>query len=204
MILTAVVYSHQGPSFAFRVFHAAFSRHRNFIPRTSFISTSSGTRRTPAYMMELLTEGPRKSARLAKLDSSTAENTSVSEKHGIYSSMKVTELKDLLKRKGLSLSGNKIDLIHRLTTADTEGNTTNTKVKSRLKSTNNKRHKNDHIVTPNTQEDDKINSKKQHVAVAPSDGTCLPRTREIQLHFASDKDLIVIGVDEAGRGPLAG
>lgn len=46
-----------------------------------------------------------------------------------------------------------------------------------------------------------------------SDGTklhCLPRTRELQLQAAAQKmectssNLVIIGVDEAGRGPLAG
>ena len=115
--------------------------------------------------------------------------------------MKVTELKDALRQNGLSVSGNKMELIHRLTAAKLK-DSTQTKSLSSANQQPNKRRKTHRTVTPDADEDETTNTSQQ-ILVAPEHAHCLSRTREIQLQSSND-NLIVIGVDEAGRGPLAG
>ncbi|KAL3800004.1 hypothetical protein ACHAWO_004682 [Cyclotella atomus] len=159
-----------------------------------------GIHHTLTSVMTTTDTAPRRSARLAKLDTAP-DNTCNSLQDDKYSSMKVAELKELLKQNGLGLSGNKAELIHRLssnaviqsaTAAAAAGNDSKKRTVSRK-------------VTPDTAADeaDDDGSKKQKVAVVSTDVQCLPRTREMQLK-TSDMNLTVLGVDEAGRGPLAG
>lgn len=108
------------------------------------------------------------------------------------SSMTVAELRDLLKKRGLPVSGIKSDLVDRLTiiSSDAPAAVSN-KPNKRIKATKSKT-------------DSKSSSS---AAAAKADSYYLPRTREHQLQSkqqSSSSSLIVIGVDEAGRGPLAG
>jgi len=107
-----------------------------------------------------------------------------------YDSMKVSELKDLLKERGLAVSGIKSVLIERLKSSSTDAPTNNT-VKGSSSSTQ-----------PKTKRARKKKSEEVSIQQASS-VDCLPRTREMQL-LKSNSNLFVIGVDEAGRGPLAG
>jgi predicted helicase len=116
--------------------------------------------------------------------------------------MKVNELKELLKQNGLGLSGNKAELIRRLSSnAVVESSAA---AAATTAANDSKKRTVCRKVTPDTiaNEADQ-GSKKQKVAVVFTDVQCLPRTREMQLK-TSDMNLTVLGVDEAGRGPLAG
>lgn len=136
---------------------------------------------------------PRRSARLLSNDA-TQENDE-------YNSMKVTELKDALRQNGLGVSGNKMELIHRLTAAKLQDSTQSLSSANQQPKKKRKTHR---TVTPDADEDENIKSTQQiSVASSSEQAHCLPRTREIQLQSLDD-NLIIIGVDEAGRGPLAG
>lgn len=102
-----------------------------------------------------------------------------------YRSMKVSDLRDLLRKRGLAVSGVKSVLIERLTSAPVS-----------IKDVSNPQPK-----AKRAKKETKV-SIPQSIAV-----DCLPRTRELQLqsaHKDPNTNLAIIGVDEAGRGPLAG
>jgi hypothetical protein len=129
--------------------------------------------------------------------------------------MKVAELKQLLKQKGLGMSGNKGELISRLASNENDGQKISyheqePDSEKKKRASDNKKARISRTVTPNTDvsctaSSTKLDDKqKQQILVASNESVkCLPRTREMQLQ-SSGKDLMVIGVDEAGRGPLAG
>jgi ribonuclease HII len=103
--------------------------------------------------------------------------------------MTVVELKDMLKKRGLPVSGIKSDLIDRLTSSSSSN-----VLDATTSAASNK---------PKRVKASMTSSKSSSAA---ADSYCLPRTREHQLQSKqpSSSSLIVIGVDEAGRGPLAG
>jgi len=107
-----------------------------------------------------------------------------------YDSMKVSELKYILKERGLAVSGIKSVLIERLKSSSTDAPTNNT-VKGSSSSTQ-----------PKAKRARKKKSEDESTQQAAS-VDCLPRTREMHL-LKGNSNLFVIGVDEAGRGPLAG
>jgi ribonuclease HII len=122
---------------------------------------------------------------------SNGSNSTSTNNDDDYSSMKVVELRDMLKKRGLPVSGIKSDLIERLVSSSSSSDvptattaTSNNKPKKRVKAA---------TTTTTT------------TSKSSSDSYCLPRTREHQLKSKqSSSSLTVIGVDEAGRGPLAG
>jgi len=149
----------------------------------------------------------RRSARLQKRSITSGEETHLPEK---YNSLKVPELKDLLRDRGLAVSGVKSALIERLSSADTDSSTTSpsptsngatTKGASNLQPRPKRARKKSALET--------IPATRSLKATPPAQSAvgCLPRTREVHLqstHEDSNDNLVVIGVDEAGRGPLAG
>lgn len=120
-----------------------------------------------------------------------------------YSSMKVTELRELLKSRGMAVSGVKSELVERLLLKDTNANVNDEKEQVQevdddaiMKQQRRKRVK--ATTTSN---------KSTTKSAAATDSYYLPRTREKQLQSKKNNKnntLQVIGVDEAGRGPLAG
>ena len=144
----------------------------------------------------------RRSARLHNADNSQSSEQ--------YSSMNVSELRVLLRKRGLAVSGVKSLLVERLNKYVTSGNPDPDRViefsqldysiivpKSKRAKAENKLKVSENTPQPS--------SKSPPLAPSGFNDHCLPRTREIQLlaaHF--DSNLAVIGVDEAGRGPLAG
>lgn len=145
---------------------------------------------------------PRRSARLANREGASIGEEGASIECDRFRSMKVTELKDLLRQNGLSPSGNKKVLIDRLLSAEAASQKReDTSSHSDSKSIGTKRRKLNRKVTPESS--DSTTDCENQVSVQSNGAKCLPRTREMQLR-SSDKNLMVIGVDEAGRGPLAG
>jgi hypothetical protein len=206
-LLTAALLSrHQPIATAFRAPHAFNQQLQRLRPsvflQQRVISSSIrrdsrlfGVHHALSSMMAESNTAPRRSARLAKIDSAPYDTCSSLE-NDKYSSMKVAELKELLQQNGLGTSGNKADLIHRLTS--------DAVMQSAAAVAGTKKRTISKKVTPDSianGTDD--GSKKQKVAIASSDAKCLPRTRETQLK-TSNMNLTVLGVDEAGRGPLAG
>ena len=195
VLITAFISRHY-PSFATA---RQSVRPSLFLPPISISTTSPRlhirfeTHQKLVSNMSSSKSAPRRSARLLSNDATQEKD--------VYSSMKVTELKDALRQNGLSVSGNKMELIHRLTAAKLK-DSTQTKSLSSANQQPNKRRKTHRTVTPDADEDETTNTSQQ-ILVAPEHVHCLSRTREIQLQ-SSDDNLIVIGVDEAGRGPLAG
>jgi len=108
-----------------------------------------------------------------------------------YDSMKVSELKDILKERGLAVSGIKSVLIERVKSSSTDAPTNTNKTAKASNSTQ-----------PKAKRARKKKSEDESTQQATS-VDCLPRTREMQL-LKGNSNLFVIGVDEAGRGPLAG
>ncbi|KAL3795542.1 hypothetical protein HJC23_009255 [Cyclotella cryptica] len=186
----------------------------------------SSTIMSPSKLMAT----PRRSARLAERDFSSfdAVNRKASVHAGSdYTSMKVSQLRELLRQKGLNVSGNRADLISRLACDRQNGEKVPPAVRKIKKdssgdSATNKRAPDSKkrrvgpTVTPDIDKpcstpSSNSNDTAQKVGVVSSSSLveshesvkCLPRTREMQLR-SEDTDLIVIGVDEAGRGPLAG
>ena len=103
-----------------------------------------------------------------------------------YDSMKVSELKDILKERGLAVSGIKSVLIERLKSSSTDAPTNKTAKASSTQPKAKRARK----------------QKSEGVSIPQASSVdCLPRTREMQL---LKPNLFIIGVDEAGRGPLAG
>ena len=106
--------------------------------------------------------------------------------------MKVVELKELLKQRGLPVSGVKKDLIDRLLTSSDDNNDgAATGSVTAITAAAAAVDKPKRIRTTTTNK------------ATSADNYCLPRTRELQLK-SKQPSLTVIGVDEAGRGPLAG
>jgi ribonuclease HII len=107
-----------------------------------------------------------------------------------YSSMKVAELRELLKSRGV-VSGVKSQLVERLssdsakdTATDDDDATERQQRRKRVKATT---------------------TSNKSAAAAKTESYYLPRTREKQLQSKQNNNTLqVIGVDEAGRGPLAG
>ena len=134
--------------------------------------------------------GHRRSARLQGQSPSTltalpqkrSSSSSTTNDINDLGSMKVVELRDMLKKRGLPVSGVKSDLIDRLTASSAGALATSNKPKR-------------------TKAKSKTTSKSSS---STTDSYCLPRTREHQLQQQQSSSLLVIGVDEAGRGPLAG
>jgi len=133
----------------------------------------------------------RRSARLQTKFFAIRNASQLSEQ---YDSLKVSELRDLLRQSGLAVSGVKSVLIERLALATESPPTTN----------------NDATIEDvgNLQPKAK-RARKKSVSETPSPPAvdCLPRTLELALlsaHKDSNTNLVIIGVDEAGRGPLAG
>lgn len=123
--------------------------------------------------------------------------------------MKVAELRDLLRQRGLAVSGVKSVLIQRLlasaTAQDTgERNSCSSNDSAQDVSTSKPRVKRARAKASTKAGSD---APSQASASTPNGVDCLPRTRELSLqssHDDSETILAVIGVDEAGRGPLAG
>jgi len=160
----------------------------------------------PAVSMMASTS--RRSARLQKrsLTLSSSSNANDPPVPDQYRSKKVSELRDLLRERGLAVSGVKSVLIERLTaaTATDAPASANTNVATkddpvdlqpRAKRVR-KKSSVESIPQPT------VRTKAQDV---PPSVDCLPRTRELYLKSKEPgANLAVIGVDEAGRGPLAG
>ncbi|KAK1747415.1 ribonuclease H2 subunit A [Skeletonema marinoi] len=127
--------------------------------------------------------GHRRSARLqgqppSALTALPQKRSSTTNDINDLGSMKVVELRDMLNKRGLPVSGVKSDLIERLTASSDSPAASNKSKRTKSKTT----------------------SKSS----STTDSYCLPRTREHQLQSQQQSSLLVIGVDEAGRGPLAG
>ncbi|KAL7538699.1 hypothetical protein ACHAXR_008741 [Thalassiosira sp. AJA248-18] len=150
----------------------------------------------------VMTSTARRSSRLQKrsLVSNVNDATTTSNQYG---SMKVAELRALLRQRGLAVSGVKSVLVERLTS------TSATKLPSTINNDDTQAVINPQPKVKRARKKSALESIPQSKtpSQAPSAVDCLPRTRELQLQFAhkdSDTNLAVIGVDEAGRGPLAG
>ena len=124
--------------------------------------------------------------------------------------MNVSELRGLLRERGLAVSGVKSLLVERLSKYVTNGNPDPDRIIdfSQLVYSNivpkAKRAKAESQlnVLENTPQP---SSKTPPLAPSDFNDHCLPRTRELKILAAYiDTNLAVIGVDEAGRGPLAG
>ncbi|KAL7440325.1 hypothetical protein ACHAXH_004561 [Discostella pseudostelligera] len=150
---------------------------------------------------------PRRSARLQPARSHTTIASGVNNigdhwsDDQSYNSRKVLELRALLRGRGLPISGTKSTLVERLTNNDelhTPSPTNDTKelAVSDVIVQKSKRTK--------IECEEEKSTQPASSASAPSRCECLPRTRELQLTSKATNRLVVIGVDEAGRGPLAG
>ena len=125
--------------------------------------------------------------------------------------MKIPELRLLLRKRGLAISGTKSILVERLKTDLQRAITVNVvKENSNARST---------ILVPKSK---RTQMERPTGEIIPAQTAfnarvllphcdCLPRTRELELlssHSSTTpkkaKNLVIIGVDEAGRGPLAG
>lgn len=108
-----------------------------------------------------------------------------------YNSMKVVELRELLKQRRLPVSGVKADLIGRLLDSESVA-------AAGADGANDKPKRSRATIK-------KSNSSKSNSSstTATADTYCLPRTVEHRLQ-SNNSSLQIIGVDEAGRGPLAG
>lgn len=136
----------------------------------------------------------RRSNRLQKRSTSSSDGNELQSSEQ-YNSMKVSELKDLLRERGLGVSGVKSILIERLTSSSSTYEPSSTTDEQSMPQPKAKRARKKSVVELTT---------PQAASVAVD---CLPRTRELQLqskHKDTNTKLFVIGVDEAGRGPLAG
>ncbi|KAL7451304.1 hypothetical protein ACHAWC_003130 [Mediolabrus comicus] len=159
----------------------------------------------------------RRSARLnappspsASLSSNKKRNTSTTTAYAKstnnsddddYSSMKVAELRELLKKRGMVVSGVKSQLVERLLLKEDTNNVNNEKEEEAGDATI-KQHRRKRVKATTSS----IKSTAA-AATAKTESYYLPRTREKQLQSKqnnNNKTLQVIGVDEAGRGPLAG
>ena len=157
---------------------------RGIIPSLLLSATTSSAsthHSTFITMARSLAVQHRRSARLQKRSLASDD----------LSSLKVSELRDLLREKGLVVSGVKSVLIERLLTSDGCDPTTPKAKRAKKKSVE---------ALP-------ASKLKTTSRTAGEVVDCLPRTRELQLQSAHEDpntNLAVIGVDEAGRGPLAG
>mmetsp|Transcript_27209 Transcript_27209/g.56682 ORF Transcript_27209/g.56682 Transcript_27209/m.56682 type:complete len:445 (-) Transcript_27209:52-1386(-) len=174
----------------------------------------------PTMVASTSTVGARRSARLQKrsltISNDVNSNRPPSSEH--YSSMKVAELRDVLRQRGLAVSGVKSILIERLilsssSTADSpiiptldkeaekdDGAGAMSNLPPKAKRTRTRKKSSLESIPEST-------SNKKPPQAPSSVVDYLPRTRERQLQYAHDDpstNLVVIGVDEAGRGPLAG
>lgn len=117
--------------------------------------------------------------------------------------MKVTELREILKSRGLAVSGVKSELVERLLLKDTNANVNDEKeqVQEVDDDASMKQQRRKRVKATTT------SNKSTTKSAAATDSYYLPRTREKQLQSKKNNKnntLQVIGVDEAGRGPLAG
>lgn len=178
--------------------------------RPPSFSTMSRTTRSILHTSSSVTRSrPRRSARLQPAHSHTTIASGINNigahlaDEQSYNSMKVLELCALLRERGLPISGTKSTLVERLTSNDelhTPSPTNDTAKHAVINAIlpKSKRTKVEY------QEAEKA-TQSASSARAPSRCDCLPRTRELQLiSKATNNHLVVIGVDEAGRGPLAG
>ena len=171
-------------------FHIFFATFLLSVTKSASITTTAHTLH-PSF----ITMSPhqnRRSTRLQKRSTTSDGNELQSSEH--YNSMKVSELKDLLRDRGLGVSGVKSVLIERLTSSSTyePSSTADEQSMPQPKAKRARKKSGVELTTP------------QAASVAVD---CLPRTRELQLqskHKDTNTKLFVIGVDEAGRGPLAG
>ena len=137
----------------------------------------------------------RRSTRLQKRSTTSSSGGNELQSSEQYNSMKVSELKDLLRERGLGVSGVKSILIERLTSSSSTYEPSSTADEQSMPQPKAKRARKKSVVELTT-------TQSASVAI-----DCLPRTRELQLqskHKDTNTKLFVIGVDEAGRGPLAG
>eukprot|EP00579_Thalassiosira_antarctica_P008529 CAMPEP_0201877736 /NCGR_PEP_ID=MMETSP0902-20130614/9082_1 /ASSEMBLY_ACC=CAM_ASM_000551 /TAXON_ID=420261 /ORGANISM="Thalassiosira antarctica, Strain CCMP982" /LENGTH=378 /DNA_ID=CAMNT_0048405247 /DNA_START=122 /DNA_END=1255 /DNA_ORIENTATION=+ len=153
----------------------------------------------------------RSSARLQKRSLSSSNVVNDPPLSEQYSSMKVLDLRDLLRQRGLAVSGVKSILIERLTSSATDSPTTTTDndatkgaVSKPQPKSKRARKKSSLESIPKSTSNTKTSSQTPSSSVVD----CLPRTRELQLQSSHEDSmtnlLAIIGVDEAGRGPLAG
>ena len=131
--------------------------------------------------------------------------------------MKVAELRDLLRQRGLAVSGVKSVLIQRLLAAQADtgepSSSSSSNDSAQDMSISKPRVKRARAKKSSLESIQQLSASKKVGSGASSQTStsngvyCLPRTRELSLqssHDDSETTLAVIGVDEAGRGPLAG
>lgn len=193
----------------FRVLVFVFS-----VCRPVAVASSIGCMRPPSFSIIMSPSYnismPRRSARLqpARYLHTTAAATNQNDSQlknneRSYYSMKVPELRQLLRERGLAISGTKSTLVERLSLSVQVA--TENAVSEVIVLPKSKRTKTEYQTGEETTQ-----SASSTVALT-SQCDCLPRTRELQLlssHKISTNNkasnLVIIGVDEAGRGPLAG
>ena len=144
----------------------------------------------------------RRSARLQKRSTSGNDLQNAEQ----YNSLKVSELRDLLREKGLAVSGVKAVLINRLLESVGYDSTTTCAIAGATEDVSNNQPKAKRVKKKSVDVQPTSNLKTSPPA-AGEVVDCLPRTRELQLksaHEDPNTTLAVVGVDEAGRGPLAG
>lgn len=157
---------------------------------------------------------PRRSPRFQSSRTYTAitgcNNNDSNSNEEQYNSMKVPQLRQLLREHGLATSGTKSILVERLSSElQTSALSTNELTENSVSDTIVPKSKKSKIEYPT--------GGTTHSGAPPSRIDCLPRTRELQLLSShtnttttttttttKSKNLVIIGVDEAGRGPLAG
>ncbi len=123
-----------------------------------------------------------------------------------YDSMKIPELRQLLRERGLAISGTKLRLVERLKTV-LSGATNVVRENDGMSTVIVPESKRTKVERPTGE----IPAQSFNARVLLSNCDCLPRTRELELLSSHDSttprkanNLVIIGVDEAGRGPLAG
>jgi ribonuclease HII len=150
-----------------------------------------------------LSSNKKRNIRTTTKAEAKSTNNNNDNNHDDYSSMKVAELRELLKKRGLAVSGVKSQLVERLSLNNDTNNVNNEKEQVQ--------EVDDDDATKKQQRRKRVKatsssnkSSAAAAAAAKTDSYYLPRTREKQLQSKNNNTLQVIGVDEAGRGPLAG
>jgi hypothetical protein len=178
-----------------------FSSAKAAVTCTQSPSYKIGCDIVPTRLMTQHSAAPvqqRRSSRLQKRYLSGADDSQSSEQQSL---MNVSELRGLLRERGLAVSGVKSLLVERLSKYVTYGNLDPDRIIefSQLDCSN---------IMPKAKQakaESQLNVLEKIPAQSDLNVHCLPRTRELQLLATHiDTNLAVIGVDEAGRGPLAG